>query len=161
MSRAFELPETVTLGSSHDQRNYWLHVLHGALLRKYVSPDDNLFLRRVIDAFERSVDGSNPEVRATWTELRKAFKSLRQGGGIEYVINNNVNITSQMLAFDDLYGTLLHGDFDRWIRSRHGSLINEIALFEWVLGTRNFVLAVRDFWRLAERDQLIRVTLQT
>lgn len=160
MADAFPLPETINLGPVSDPRDYWLHVMHGALLRKYVAPGDALYLRRVIDAFERSVDCSDPAVAGTWVELRRAFNLLPGRGGIEFVVND-VRVTSHALAFDDLYGTLLHGDFDRWKRSRRGAMVNGLGLFDWVLGTRGFVILVRDHWRLAERDGLIRVTLPT
>jgi hypothetical protein len=144
----------IHVGSDRDEREYWLRIMHGALLRKYVAPDDNLFLGHVINAIERGVDISRPEVANTFIVLRRHFGKRASWGSFEYSLNGT-NIPASLLAF----GTMLHGDVDRWRRTKNAAPFGDFALFEWVLEIRNFAILVRDHWRLAERDELVKVEL--
>jgi hypothetical protein len=47
------------------------------------------------------------------------------------------------LAFDDLYGGLLHGDWDRWQRRNTGSAMADHVIWDWCIDAARLVRITR------------------
>ena len=153
----FELPTDITLafaGLEERDREYWLFVTHGALLRKYIQGGDNLAFSKVIQSIKACLDVSDVNVSRTWAVLEAEAAEIPTGGGIEYRVGDN-EIDPKQLALDDLYGSLLYGDYDRWARNTRGGGMSQFALVDWVNDVAHFVVAIKQYWELAERDGLV------
>jgi hypothetical protein len=150
----FALPDEIRLGTQETDQGYWLRIIHGAFLRKYIAPNDEMFMTKVVRSMTACVDRTDPEVAAVWVALGRAAKKLPTQSTIEYNLNG-VDVPTSDLALDELYGLILHGDWDRWQRSKQASGMADFALFTWMGEIAQMVGRVRDYWRLAERDGLV------
>ncbi len=128
--------------------------MHGALLRKYLQENNDVFLAKVIGSIEQSMDTSDPEVAGTWKRLRDDCEDIKTSGSIRYNING-LDKHAHTLAMDELYSTLLHGDLKRWKRNRSLGGMAGMVMFDWISQVEALVVKVTGFWELANRQGLV------
>ena len=150
-STAFPIPESFEFPSTLDESKYWLRVTHGMFLRKYASNDDQLFAPKVLRAMRACIDTSDADVADTWTALGRAFRKWPNVPGSQIVIDG-VPQSSTQVVLDDLYSTLLHGNFARWQRLRNRNPLADFAMFDWVGTVRLGMLQLHEYWKFAVID---------
>jgi len=122
-------------------------------LRKFVlATTDEVHVSRVLDSVEASLrPGASHE---TFVALREGFEQLSTW--IRYVDESGRELLASHLIEDFIYGGLLHGDYDKWLRTRAESWVaQETALWQFTSEPEHFVRTVRDAIRSAERDELL------
>jgi hypothetical protein len=152
-SAAYPLPDSIKLGADRIAPDYWMRVMHGMLLRKYLASADHVYLPTVITSIETLMDTSDPQIADSWTSLRKMIEHTRTVGNFGILINGK-STYSHAVSIDELYGTLLHGDWERWQRSRDKPFA-DLALFNWVQDAWHLVFNVRGFWELGVAQGLV------
>lgn len=118
----------------------WAHILHAMMLRKYFSPADELSLVKVIEAVEECLTTRPPEFDA-WKAQRLAdIEYQRKFGSPWRVIaldGSEVGLGSVLL--DDLYGGLLHGDWDKAQRRHTGPVLGDHTVWDWCSASAGMV----------------------
>jgi hypothetical protein len=141
-------------GKGFDERDTWMRIMHGMFLRKYVSTTDALYIPTVITSIEEVTDISIPEVAATWNDLRSMADDVPTKGLVSVTIDG-VRRNAHAVMLDELYGVLLHGDWERRQRSKNLG-VAEFALWAWLIDVESLVVAVKGFWELAVREGLVK-----
>jgi hypothetical protein len=137
------LPRSFTMESRpRDRADYWVHVLHMALLRKFFYGDDQLALWRVFDSINACIPSPRDEVVEHLTELRTTC--LERRSVTAYSVNDGPVRDDNEVAIDELYGRHLHVDYDRWVRAQEGGApFGESAALFWNASAQRRLRAVR------------------
>lgn len=142
---AMPRPDKISLVHQGPPTERWISILHAMVLRKYYSHEDELALGKVIGAIEACLTGPLPEFDR-WKALRlddvayqrthgSPWRVVTPEGGEEHGYGD--------LAFDDLYGGLLHGDWDRWQRRHVGSALADHVMWDWCIDAAGIVRNIR------------------
>jgi hypothetical protein len=151
-SRTMPLPEHLVIAPTYEMdSDYWSTIMHGVMLRKYVSPKDHLFLSKVIRSMAASCDSSNSQITAKWTAMGRAFKKVQKPQPFEYS-RMGETIPISRLAFDELYGSVLHGEWNRWKNNQIFGDVSRMALYLWVEEIRAAIMLARHQWNLAVEE---------
>lgn len=143
-SLANALPADVqfTLGSLEPRQvqDHWHRLLRAFALRKFVSPADHVTVARVVSSLDALMPQRNSQVKEEMEMLvAKATRGVAAfgSGGVDgYDHADNITM-------DALYGRYLHGDYDRWERSRaRPQLYEEMALWSWVSNVESLVFSI-------------------
>lgn len=144
-----EMTSMLTVGDAEKTRlRVW--ALRAVLLRKFAAKGDNIYLERVTDALERLCPGSVPHGWAT-----ERLNTVEKGEGIA-LVRGNVAVGHWDVVVEDLYGTHMHGDYEKWHRSRQvGTQMRAVALMMWVSRLENVIHELRDVIQANVRDGLV------
>jgi hypothetical protein len=145
LAAAMPRPEEVSLIHRAEPATRWTSILHAMVLRKYYTRDDELALGKVIGAIETCLTG-RPAAFDGWKAARledvdyqrkhgSPWRVVTPEGGEERGFGD--------LAFDDLYGGLLHGDWDRWQRRNVGSAMADHVIWDWCIDAAGLVRMIR------------------
>jgi hypothetical protein len=115
------------------------------VLRKYYSQDDELALGKVIGAVEACLTGRTPAFDR-WKAVRLDDVAYQRMHGSPWRVTTPDGQERGFgdLAFDDLYGGLLHGDWDRWQRRNLGSAMADHVIWDWCIDAAGLVRLIRD-----------------
>lgn len=105
------------LGTSQDSPDYWPRLVRAFALRKFIYPTttDHVGLNKVIAAIHEIAPAVVSEVNATVGEdIMKAIER----GLVGFGIGGGKIVGQGAVAVDLLYGAHLHGDYDRWQRTK-------------------------------------------
>jgi hypothetical protein len=133
MSEIFPLSASIVIGGqTRDPADYWRHVMHLALLRKFFYGADQLNLTRVIDSMVDLIVDEQPNQRDHFAGLRDGVRDLAKRTHTIYNVDGEAPRGEAGVAIDDLYGRHLHGDYDRWVRTQSTpAVFTEMALTSW------------------------------
>ena len=132
MSDTFPLSESFVIGVTRDPADYWRHVMHLALLRKYFYGADQLNLARVIDSMVELIVDEQPNQRDHFAGLRDGVGDLAKRTRTIYNVDGETPRGEAGIAINDLYGRHLHGDYGRWVRTQSTpAVFTEMALTSW------------------------------
>lgn len=151
------LPRSFTLGGGpRDRGDYWCHVLHMALLRKFFIGKDQVALWRVFDSIDACIPVPRDEVTEHLTALRESVLDHRSMSKVAYSVDEGPLRRDGEVALDELYGRHLHGDYDRWQRAHEGGApFGESAALHWNIQAAHRLRVVRDTIRLGLDDGTI------
>lgn len=124
--------------------------LRAALLRKYWAKREELRLDKVIDALMRLLTDNDLEGSEHYQTLVQIkawfFNQYLEIQDRTKVVNHSGNERkyrgSHELVREDLYGLLLHGDYQKWLNARSTGYLNAIALSWDVEGLENRIHSV-------------------
>ena len=132
MSDVLPLSASFVIGETRDPADYWRHVMHLALLRKYFYGADQLNLAKVIDSMVELIVDEQPNQRDHFAALRDGVGDLAKRTHTIYNVDGEAPRGEAGIAIDDLYGRHLHGDYDRWARTQSTpAVFTEMALTSW------------------------------
>lgn len=146
LATAMPRPENISLMHQGAPAERWTSLLHAMVLRKYYSPDDELALGKVIDAIAACLT-EHPPGFDRWKAFRLDDVAYQRKHGTPWrliVPEGEPERGFGDLAFDDLYGGLLHGDWDRWQRRHVGSALADHAIWDWCIDAAGLVRNIRD-----------------
>jgi hypothetical protein len=112
LDRAIPLGRSINLfGHLNDDERRWHVVLHALLLRKYFA-DPGVRMSEVMSAARQcEVNGGPPG--ADWDAMIANVEQMESGVGSRFGDNPHT-FSNAELYYAQLYGRLLHGDFDKW-----------------------------------------------
>ena len=141
---AMPRPEKVSLIHRAEPSARWTSILQAMVLRKYYSPDDELALGKVIGAVEACLTG-RPPAFDRWKAARLDGVAYQRTHGSPWRVTTPDGRERGFgdLAFDDLYGGLLHGDWDRWQRRSTGSAMADHVIWDWCIDAAGLVRDIR------------------
>jgi hypothetical protein len=145
LAAAVPRPDKISLVHQGPPAERWISILHAMVLRKYYSHEDELALGKVIGAIEACLTRPLPAFDR-WKVLRLYDVAYQRTHGSPWRV-----VTSEGgeergfgdLAFDDLYGGLLHGDWDRWQRRLAESALADHVIWDWCIDAVGIVRDIR------------------
>lgn len=145
LESAMPRPEKLSLIHPAAPSERWTSILHAMVLRKYYSPEDELALGKVIGAIERCLT-RRPPAFDRWKAARLHEVAYQRTHGSPWRITTPDGQERGFgdLAFDDLYGGLLHGDWGRWQRRSAGSAMADHAMWDWCIDAAALVRGIRE-----------------
>lgn len=131
----------MTLGGRRDPQDHWHRLLRAFALRKFISKSDSVYLPKVAKSLQtllpRDQHGDSPFEEG----MTAIVEELLEGQGAYGTGQERAH----MIVLDDLYGRYLHGDYDKWQRTKSRvGLIQEVALWEWLTHIEGFVFQLAE-----------------
>ena len=160
LAAAMPRPEKISLMHQGPPAERWTSILHAMVLRKYYTRDDELALGKVIDGVEACLTG-RPAAFDRWKAIRLEDVAYQRTHGSPWRVVTAEGEPERGfgdLAFDDLYGGLLHGDWDRWQRRKIGSAMADHVIWDWCIDASGLVRLILDeIVHAVKRGDLARV----
>lgn len=151
LTRAFPVEQrSFTFGGRpRDPSDRWHRLVRAFALRKFVmAQGDHVHVYKILDVLRQLA----PEHAAAVQAIRDALPGLVNGGGV-FIGRDGTELRAEDIIRDSLYGSYLHGDYDKWRRSRerHG-LAEEHALWTWTSGAEDYVRRIANLARQAKHQ---------
>lgn len=137
--------------ASRDPKDRWHRLLRAFALRKFVATKDQVYVGTVLESLNAVLPDDVPpaDLEGFRPDLLRALR-----GAAEFVQRDGSSVGAHDVVQDVLYGVYLHGDHERWIRSKaRDPFQEEHALWTWTGTVESIIHAVvRDITRATASD---------
>lgn len=140
--------EAFVLGNAdYSSRDRWTLFTYVMVLRKYFQISDGLHWNKIFIAINDVVTDWAPGMEEKFVELSQEAQELaEQDSTISFSSPSTGKRNIIEVVFDELYGYILHGDYERWQRSlMTPELPRMIAVISWVSGVNNWLFRLFSF----------------
>lgn len=127
--------------SAEPAHDHWPRVVRAMALRKFVlTKSDHVYIPSVLDAVVRCL--TNQSLVQNVEGYREGFRGL--GIAIKVDEGSNVPRTAPEISEDLIYGSLLHGDYDRHERVKsRPSTTHDISLWQFTSDSEHYIRRLR------------------